>query len=62
VIEAFSNINQRRSSIRGLKITKQAEKLRHFTAVYEPIEKTSPLINYDSETKGFNVNRVLYEI
>ncbi len=62
VIEAFSNINQRRSSIRGLKITKQAEKLRHFTAVYEPIEKNSHSINYDSEMEGFNVNRVLYEI
>lgn len=38
VIEAFENILKRSSQIHGLRFKSQAQRLRHFTAVYEPIE------------------------
>lgn len=46
VIEAFENILRRRSHIRGLKFKTQSKRLRHFTAVYEPLDTdVSSLLN-----------------
>lgn len=56
VIEAFANIYKRRSSIHGLKITKQAPTLRHFTAVYEPISDAAAAMGNE------RIGELAYEI
>jgi tryptophanase len=35
VVDCFEDINRRRSEIRGVRITEQPERLRHFTARFE---------------------------
>ncbi len=42
VIEAFENIQKRVDKLSGLKITKEAPALRHFTAVFEPTRLLIP--------------------
>jgi tryptophanase len=44
VIEVFEDIIKDIQNTRGLKITKEPKFLRHFTAHFEPVSKTSELV------------------
>ncbi|HNB22214.1 MAG TPA: tryptophanase [Candidatus Melainabacteria bacterium] len=62
VIEAFENILKRSSHIHGLRFKTQSKRLRHFTAVYEPVEtEASPLLN-DLDVQQFCPCEPAYEI
>jgi tryptophanase len=55
VVEVFDEILKTRYQAKGLRITKEAKHLRHFTAHFQPIEETKPEVK-----KSFQViNEVL---
>jgi len=62
VIEAFKNITKRRHLVQGLRFKAQAQKLRHFTAVFEPIESEIVSIFCQLDVEKYLTADLAYEI
>ena len=62
VIEAFENILKRSSRVHGFRFARQAKRLRHFTAVFEPVETETSSVLDDLDAAQFCPSEPAYEI
>ncbi len=62
VIEAFDNIIKRSSQVHGFRFKTQSKRLRHFTAVFEPVETEASSLLDDLDVAQFCPREPAYEI